>query len=139
MNPLLVCCSYPPKQMIDLGAANLSNLISCGFDVEVFNPAPETAAKLSLEGFQQFGNVCKASEIALFSAVPRIAIERGIRLIFYGENPALQEGDSATLGVDEFDAIEKFFSQLQDRREDNNHQVRAIDQPCRKNILIRIF
>ena len=104
MNPLLVCCSYPPKQMIDLGAANLSNLISCGFDVEVFNPAPETAAKLSLEGFQQFGNVCKASEIALFSAVPRIAIERGIRLIFYGENPALQEGDSATLGVDEFDA-----------------------------------
>ena len=104
MNPLLVCCSYPPKQMIDIGASNLANLISLGFDVEVYNPAPETAAKLSLQSFEQFGNVCKASEIALFATVPKIALERGINVVFFGENPALQEGDSATLGVDAFDA-----------------------------------
>lgn len=104
LNPLLVCCSYPPKQMIDVGAKNLENLISLGFDVEVYNPAPETAARLSLKAFESFGNVCKASEIALFSTVPHIAIQRSIPLIFFGENPALQEGDSATLGKDEFDA-----------------------------------
>lgn len=104
MKPLLVCCSYPPKQMIDVGASNLANLISLGFDVEVFNPAPETAAKLSLEAFKRFGNVCKASEIALFTTVPDIAIQRGIPIIFFGENPALQEGDAASLGENEFDA-----------------------------------
>lgn len=104
MKPLLVCCSYPPRQMIDVGASNLENLISLGFDVEVYNPAPETAAKLSLEAFERFGNVCKASEIALFTTVPDIAIQRGIPIIFFGENPALQEGDAASLGENEFDA-----------------------------------
>ena len=104
MNPLLVCCSYPPKQMLDLGAKNLENLINLGFDVEVYNPAPETAARLSKASLIEFGNVCKASEIALFTSVPKIAIERNIKICFFGENPALQEGDSATLGEDEFDA-----------------------------------
>ena len=104
LKPLLVCCAYPPKQMIEVGAKNLKNLIDLGFDVEVYNPAPATAAKLSLKAFEAFGNVCKASEIALFTSVPNIAIQRGIPLIFFGENPAMQEGDSATLGEDEFDA-----------------------------------
>ena len=104
LNPLLVCCSYPPKQILDIGSENIANLISCGFDIEIYNPAPETAARLSLAAFKKFGNVMKASEIALFSAVPRIAIDRGITVIFFGENPALQEGDNATLGIDEFDA-----------------------------------
>ena len=104
LKPLLVCCAYPPQQMIKVGASNLENLINLGFDVEVYNPAPSTAARLSLRAFEAFGNVCKASEIALFTTVPSIAIQRGIPLIFFGENPAMQEGDSATLGVDEFDA-----------------------------------
>ena len=104
LNPLLVCCSYPPKQMLGIGAENIENLIRLGFDVEIYNPAPETAAQLSLESFVKFGNVCKASEIALFSTVPMVAIERDIKIVFFGENPALQEGDDATMGVDEFDA-----------------------------------
>jgi N-acetyl sugar amidotransferase len=104
LNPLLVCCAYPPKQMLDLGAKNLENLINLGFDLEVYNPAPETAAQLSKTALVKFGNVCKASEIALFTTVPQIAIERNIKMCFFGENPALQEGDSATLGEDEFDA-----------------------------------
>lgn len=104
LNPLLVCCSYPPKQMLEIGADNIANLIRLGFDVEIYNPAPETAAALSLESLEMFGNVCKASEIALFSSVPRIAIDRDIRVVFFGENPALQEGDDATLGEDDYDA-----------------------------------
>ena len=39
----------------------------------------------------------------MFSTVPRIAINTGINLIFWGENPALQVGDSAVLGINEFD------------------------------------
>jgi len=103
LNPLLVCCSYPPLQMNEIGAKNLSNLISMGFDIFCLTPAPKTSAKLSLESFIKFGNICKSTEMALFSTVPRVAIEFGINIVFWGENPALQIGDSAVQGEDEFD------------------------------------
>tara|TARA_Y100001963_G_scaffold159251_1_gene262107 strand:+ start:5577 stop:6686 length:1110 start_codon:yes stop_codon:yes gene_type:complete len=103
LRPLLVCCGYPPKQMTEVGADNLSNLISMGFDLVVATPAPRSSAKLSLESFETFGNVCKSTEMALFSTVPRLAIDLGVNMIFWGENPALQVGDSAVEGIDEFD------------------------------------
>lgn len=104
MNPLLVCCAYPPYQMTDIGAKNLNNLINHGFDIIVDTPAPNTARRLSKKSFIDFGNVCKASEMALFSSVPRIAIELDIKLIFWGENVALQVGDKKTEGIDPLDA-----------------------------------
>ena len=103
LNPLLVCCGYPPVQMTNIGAANLCNLISMGFDIEVFTPAAKSSAHLSLVSFKKFGNVCKSTEMALFSAVPRIAISKKIPLIFWGENPALQVGDGSTEGINPFD------------------------------------
>jgi N-acetyl sugar amidotransferase len=103
LRPLLVCCAYPPKQMSEIGARNLSNLIEMGFDIIAATPAPQTAAQLSLESYKQFGNVCKSTEMSLFSTVPRLAIELGVNTIFWGENPALQVGDSAVEGFDEFD------------------------------------
>ena len=103
LRPLLVCVAYPPLQMSNTGAANLSNLISMGFDIITATPSPKTAAKLSLQAFKQFGNVCTSTELALFSTVPRLAADTGIKLIFWGENPALQVGDSAVSGINEFD------------------------------------
>jgi N-acetyl sugar amidotransferase len=103
LRPLLVCCAYPPKQMSEIGAQNISNLIEMGFDIIAATPAPQTAAELSLESYKQFGNVCKSTEMSLFSTVPRLAIELGVNTIFWGENPALQVGDSAVEGFDEFD------------------------------------
>ena len=104
LNPLLICCGYPPLQMTNIGANNLSNLISMGFDVEMFTPAPQSSSQLSLASFKQFGNVSKTAEMALYSAVPRIAIEKKIPLIFWGENDALQVGDSRAAGENYFDA-----------------------------------
>lgn len=103
LRPLLICAAYPPKQMSEIGAKNLSNLISMGFDLITVTPAPETARQLTLKSFKEFGNVCKSTELSLFSTVPRISMELGINLIFWGENPALQVGDAAVLGEDEFD------------------------------------
>ena len=103
LRPLLVCAAYPPLQMTDIGARNLSNLLSMGFEMITLTPAPKTAAGLSLESFEKFGNVCKSTEMALFSTVPRLAIETGVNMIFWGENPALQVGDSQALGIDEYD------------------------------------
>ena len=103
LRPLIVCSGYTPKQMSEIGAKNLSNLFSMGFDVVIATPAPQTAAELALKSFKQFGNVCKSTEMSLYATVPRLAIELGINTLFWGENNALQVGESAIEGVDEFD------------------------------------
>ena len=103
LKPLLVSVAYPPKQLSDIGAKNIENMINHNFDIVQISPAPQTSRELSLQSFTKFGNVCKSTEMALFSGVPRVAIEWGIRLIFWGENPALQVGDSAAGGVSPLD------------------------------------
>ena len=104
LRPLLICVAYPPKQMTHIGAKNLSNIIDMGFDLITVTPSPKTSCKLSLESFRKFGNVSKSSEKALFSSVPRLAIDLGVNTIFWGENSATQVGESSILGKDVFDA-----------------------------------
>lgn len=103
INPLLVCLSYPPNEMSEIGAANLSNLINAGFDVLVKGLEPITWKKLLKISFLKFSNCAVAPELALFASVPKIAMREKIKLILWGENPALQVGDSKTLGKKGFD------------------------------------
>lgn len=103
VNPLLVCLSYPPEQATDRGMHNLSNLIDLGFDVLVSQPAPATWRTLKRQGFERYTNSFRSTELALFSAVPQIALRYGIDLILWGENPALQLGDLKTLGKTGYD------------------------------------
>lgn len=104
LKPLLISVGYPPKQMTDIGADNISNLISMGFDVICVTPAPQSSAKLSLESLRRFGNVSKTCEKALYSTVPRVAIDLGVNTIFWGENNSLQVGEKTVEGQNEFDA-----------------------------------
>jgi N-acetyl sugar amidotransferase len=103
LHPLLVSVAYPPRQISEIGARNLSNLNNLGFDLYVLGPGPAQSKKLVREAFFRFGNWCKATEMALFSGVPRLAHQLGVGLIFWGENPALQVGDQGTLGFSEWD------------------------------------
>lgn len=104
LRPLLISVAYPPKQMTEIGARNLSNLIEMGFDMIVVTPSPKSSCELSRESFLKFGNVSKNTEKALYSTVPRVAIDLGINTIFWGENNALQVGEKTVEGKDEFDA-----------------------------------
>ena len=98
MNPLLVCLSPPPQQLTMRGANNISNLISLGFDCITINPAPGVWRDLMKLSFYEFGNPFKSTELALFSSVPRYAIAYQIPLIWWGENSALQLGESSVMG-----------------------------------------
>jgi N-acetyl sugar amidotransferase len=95
LNPLLVCCTYPPEQITERGSNNLSNLIDLGFNVIITGPSPETYKKILKKGFFQ-GNYLRGPELALYSSVPQLAIKYGIKLIFWGANPALTANDSKT-------------------------------------------
>lgn len=103
VNPLLVCLSYPPEQATHRGMHNLSNLVELGFDVVISAPAPATWRGLKRDGFAQFTNSFRSTELALFSAVPQIALRYGIDLVLWGENPALQLGDMKALGRTGYD------------------------------------
>ncbi len=96
LNPLLICCSYPPEQLTELGTENLSNLISLGFDCISSSPDPKVWKILMKQGFIKHGNWCKSTEMALYASAPKMSIAYHIPLIFLGENPALMFGD---LGV----------------------------------------
>lgn len=103
LRPLLVCLTYPPPQVTQRGVDNISNLIELGFDVVIAAPAPETWRKLMRESFMRFTNWARSTELALFSAVPQLAIRYKIPLILWGENPGLQLGDLKTLGRTGYD------------------------------------
>lgn len=91
LNPLLVCLSYPPEQVSELGVRNISNLIQLGFDVLFSGPAPGTWKLLMKSAFLRFSNWAKSTEMALYSSVPKTAIAYKIPLIFIGENQSLRD------------------------------------------------
>ncbi len=103
LRPLLACLSYPPEQVTQRGVDNISNLIELGFDVVISAPAPGTWKQLMIESFDRFTNWARSTEMALYSAVPQLAIRYSIPLIFWGENPGLQLGDLKTLGRTGYD------------------------------------
>jgi N-acetyl sugar amidotransferase len=103
LRPLLACLSYPPEQVTPRGVENISNLIELGFDTVVSAPAPDTWRRLMRASFERFTNWARSTELALFSAVPQLAIRYRIPLILWGENPGLQLGDLKTLGKTGYD------------------------------------
>lgn len=97
LRPLLVVVSYPPSQVTQRGISNLNNLSELGFDIYSSHPSPQTWRALMRKSFLEYGNWAKSTELALFAGVPQIALELGINLIIWGENPAIQLGDLGTL------------------------------------------
>jgi N-acetyl sugar amidotransferase len=91
LNPLLVSMCWPPEQLNERGARNISNLIEQGFDLVVSGPAPQTWRKLMRASFLRFGNWARSTELALYSSVPQAAIRHDIQLIFNGEDPGQKE------------------------------------------------
>lgn len=103
LRPLLVCLTYPPEQVTERGVDNISNLINLGFDTVISSLAPQTWRRIVREGFLRFTNWARATEQALISSVPQVAIRYRIPLILWGENPGLQLGDMKTVGRSGYD------------------------------------
>lgn len=103
LRPKLVCLAFPPELFTVTGAANLSNLSKLGFQIDVFSPGPYDWKRLMKYALIHFGNPLVPTELALYSSVPKYAIRAGLKLILWGENPALQLGDMNTLGDHPFD------------------------------------
>lgn len=92
LKPLLVSSVYPPEQLVDRGARNLSNLVGHGFDCISLSLDPQTWKKTMREAFRKHANQCKSSELPLYAIPVHIAVGYQIPLIFLGENPAYYLG-----------------------------------------------
>lgn len=92
LNPLLV--QFASSEGTDLGRKNLENLVELGFSLVSVQPNPRVARRLCRKSFFEYGNLIKYSEHALFTAPFRVAIDYDIKLVFFGENPALETGDT---------------------------------------------
>ena len=127
LKPYLVCLAYPPELLTLIGANNLGNLNKLGFSVEVSTLAPQSWKKLMRYAFLKWGNPLIPTEQALYSSVPKIALEKGLKLILWGENPYLQLGDKNTMGSDEFDGDNLRFT----------NTLRFIEKPWVEDIICR--
>lgn len=92
-NPLLVSCVYPPEELHERGAANLSNLIELGFDCISLSLDPIMWKTLMKHGFYTFGNFFRSTEMALYAIPVHVAIAYKVPLLCYGENPAFTIGE----------------------------------------------
>jgi N-acetyl sugar amidotransferase len=87
LKPLLVNSAYPPEQLHERGAYNLSNLVSHSFDLISMGLDPQVWKKMMRTSFFTCGNQAKSTEMALYAIPIHIAIAYKIPLVFLGENP----------------------------------------------------
>jgi N-acetyl sugar amidotransferase len=140
LKPLLVSSMYPPEQLTERGAANLSNLVSHGFDTITMSLNPKIWKKIMREGFLSYGNQAKSTEMALYSIPIHLAIAYKIPLLFLGENPLYTMGQQEGTSVGG-DAAGMQFSRTLEGGPDvlmtkdmNSHDVRFYRYPSTEEI-----
>lgn len=74
-----------------VGRANIDNLARHARTIEVV-PNMTVRAKLNRLGLEMVGDISWPEHVAIFTTPLRMAVELGIPLIFYGENPQDQYG-----------------------------------------------
>lgn len=87
-----LCISWKSPARSDLGKKNLENLKNLGVDHIDFTINPKLEKYFTLKTFKKFGNPLIPMHMALHAITVRTAIEKKIRLIFWGENAADEYG-----------------------------------------------
>lgn len=77
--------------LTDIGRRNIDNLARYARTIEV-TPNRTVRAKLNRLGLELVGDVSWPEHVSIFTTPFRVACERGIPLMFYGENPQDQYG-----------------------------------------------
>jgi N-acetyl sugar amidotransferase len=77
--------------LTDIGRKNIDNLARYATTIEV-SPNKTVRAKLNRLGLEMVGDISWPEHVAIFTTPFKIAVQMGIPLIFYGENPQNQYG-----------------------------------------------
>ncbi|MGK0440516.1 MAG: N-acetyl sugar amidotransferase [Pseudohongiellaceae bacterium] len=94
LNPLAVTART--DSLSDLGKRNLENLKNIGVDHVDITPNPQVRRKISRLGLEQVGDIQWGEHITIFTLPIRVAVEKNIPLIVWGENSQHEYGGPAS-------------------------------------------
>jgi len=86
MNPITV--TWAPHLWTETGMHNHQNLIKSGFTNILISPNGEIHRKFTCLAFENIGHPMQPFIVGQRTVGPRIALQYGVKLIFYGENVA---------------------------------------------------
>ena len=97
MHPL--CVTFRTDARTPLGEKNLQSLREMGVDHIDFTPNPIAFRKLRRKCFEEVGDCSLPDHLAIWSVVPRLAVNFNIPLIIWGENPDMEYGGADTKNI----------------------------------------
>lgn len=98
-NPL--CVTATTDSPTPIGRRNLKNIRELGVDLIEVNLNPKIRRKLNKICLKEIGDISWPEHVAIFTVPIRLAVEMGIRIVIWGENPQNEYGGPAT-SVDEY-------------------------------------
>lgn len=90
MNPL--CVTATTCDLSEIGRRNIENLKGLGVDHVAFSPNPVVRAKLNRIGLIEVGDISWPEHVGIFTIPVRVAVQFGVPLIIWGENPQNEYG-----------------------------------------------
>jgi N-acetyl sugar amidotransferase len=94
LNPL--CVTATTDHLTDIGRKNIENIKNLGVDYIEVSTNPVVRRKLNRIGLEQVGDISWPEHVAIFTIPIRMAVQLGIKLIVWGENPQNEYGGPAT-------------------------------------------
>jgi N-acetyl sugar amidotransferase len=98
MNPL--CVTATTCDLSEIGRRNIENLKNLGVDHVEFSTNPLVRRKLNRIGLTQVGDISWPEHVSIFTIPVRAAVQFGVPLIVWGENPQNEYGGPAAAAAD---------------------------------------
>lgn len=92
-NPLVVTAAT--DHLTDLGRRNIENVKALGFDVIEVTPDVAVRRQINKMALETVGDISWPEHVLIFTVPVRIAMQMGIPLIIWGENPQHEYGGPA--------------------------------------------
>ena len=98
MNPL--CVTATTDALSEIGRRNIENIKNLGVDYVEVTTNPVVRRRINKLALTQIGDISWPEHVAIFTVPVRIAVQHGIRLIVWGENPQNEYGGPAAASSD---------------------------------------
>lgn len=98
MNPL--CVTATTDSLSEIGRRNIENIKGLGVDYVEVTLNPVVRRRINRLALTQIGDISWPEHVAVFTVPIRIAVQQGVRLIVWGENPQNEYGGPATASDD---------------------------------------
>jgi N-acetyl sugar amidotransferase len=90
-----LCVTATTDHLSSIGRRNIENIKSLGVDYIEVTPNPVIRRRINRLALEQVGDISWPEHVTIFTIPVRLAVQLGIRLIVWGENPQNEYGGPA--------------------------------------------